>query len=195
MDLSVLIEPKLDLARLADVLDGLGHEGRVHAVRRWNKRTQASLFEASQGHLQLGLDFLVPDGVDSGVEIIHEGQNTLPFFSHFQKRFCKLEGEVAPIAGYNHQALLPLTGPGYFVVNLGTGEHAGELAIDYTSVPKSKPDAWPAVEANDSGMGALVYGGMIDYLRGISRHVSIGRAYKDKAMSAWFALVRKDFVH
>jgi hypothetical protein len=34
---------------------------------------------------------------------------------------------------------------------------------------------------------------MVDVMRGISNHVSIGRAWKQgKYMDAWFALVRED---
>ncbi|AKV02495.1 hypothetical protein AKJ09_09158 [Labilithrix luteola] len=191
MDVSVLLEPTLDLPRLTEILDGLGHEGRVHTIRTWGKHQQAKIFEAAKGHMKLDLDFLVPTGTDPLVEVIHDGQNTLPLFNHFQKRFTKLEGEDFPIGGYNHQTMSPVTGPGYFVVTLGEGEHEGELAIDYTKLPKHKPESWPKIRPND-GLGALVYGGMIDHLRGISSHVSIGRAYKGKAMDAWFALVRKD---
>lgn len=192
MDVSVLLEPTIELHRLAEILDGLGHEGRVHAVHGWKRKQQAALFEAAKGHMSLDLDFLVPSGTGELVEVIHEGQNTLPAFNHFQKRFTKLPAEDGkPIGGYNHQSMSGLTGPGYFVVTQGEGEHEGELAIDYTHLPKHKPDGWPAIVPN-AGLGSLVYGGMIDYLRGISTHVSIGRAYKGKAMDAWFVLVRKD---
>lgn len=193
MDVSVLLEPSIDLKRLAEVLDGLGHEGRVHTTRGWGRKRQAELYEVAKGHLPITLDFLVPPSIGPLVEVIHEGKNTLPAFSHFQKRFVKLEGEVAPLGGYNHQTMSPVTGPGYFVVDLGTGEHEGELAVDYTRLPKTKPASWPEIKSNEGGFGALVYGGMIDYLRAISTHVSIGRAYKKgKAMDAWFTLVRKD---
>lgn len=192
MDVSVLLEPTIDLPRLGEVLDGLGHAGRVHTVRSWTKKRQSALFEAANGHMPLDLDFSVPSSVGAMVEVIHEAQNTLPTSSHFQKRFCKLEADVAPIGGYNHQTLGPVTGPGYFVVTQGEGEHEGELAIDYTRVPKAKPASWPAIKGNGGGLGALVYGGMVDYLRGLSTHVSIGRAYKGTPMDAWFALVRKD---
>ena len=192
MDVSVLLEPTIDLQRLSEVLDGLGHEGRVHAVRSWTKKRQAALFEAAKGFHPLDLDFLVPASMGVLVEVIHEGQNTLPMFSHFQKRFVKLEGEDFPVAGYNHQTLSGLTGPGYFVVTKGDREHEGELAIDYTKVPKRKPAGWPEIQDNGGGVASLVYGKMIDYLRGVSAHVSIGRAYKGEAMDAWFALVRKD---
>lgn len=192
MDVTVLLEPKIDLPRLAEVLDGLGHEGRVHTIRGWGKKRQAELFEAAKGHKPLDLDFLVPASMGTLVEVIHDGKNTLPMFTHFQKRFVKLENEDFKVAGYNHQTLSGITGPGYFVVTTGDGEHEGELAIDYTKVPKQKPASWPEIQPNAGGLASLVYGGMIDYLRGISTHVSIGRAYKGKAMDAWFALVRKD---
>src|SRR5690242_7823843 len=48
MDVTVLLEPAIDLPRLAEVLDGLGHEGRVHTVRGWGRKTQAALFEAAR---------------------------------------------------------------------------------------------------------------------------------------------------
>jgi hypothetical protein len=192
MDLTVLLEPTIDLHRLTEVLDGLGHEGRVHAIRGWSKKRQAELFEAAKGHMPLDLEFLVPASIGPMVEVIHEGKNTLPAFTHFQKRFTRLEGEDFAVGGYNHQTMSGVTGPGYFVVSNGEGEHEGELAIDYTKVPKNKPASWPEIAPNSGGLGSLVYGGMIDYLRGISAHVSIGRAYKGKAMDAWFALVRKD---
>jgi len=193
MDVSVLLEPTIDLPRLAEVLDGLGHEGRVHTIRGWGKKRQAALFEAAKGHMPLDLDFLVPSSLGPLVEVIHDGQNTLPAFSHFQKRFTKLENEDAKIGGYNHQSTAALTGPGYFVVRAGEGEHEGELEIDYTKLPKGKPASWPKIAPNEGILPGLVYGGMIDYLRGISTHVSIGRAWKGgKPMDAWFALVRKD---
>jgi hypothetical protein len=193
MDVSVLLEPTIDLPRLAEVLDGLGHEGRVHAIRGWGKKTQARLFEAAKGRMPLDLDFLVPPSVGPLVEVIHEGKNTLPAFTHFQKRFVKLEGEDHAIGGYNHQSTSGFTGPGYFVVRKGEGEHEGELAVDYTQLPKHKPASWPEIAPNEGLLAGAVYGGMVDYLRGLSTHVSIGRAYKGgKVMDAWFALVRKD---
>lgn len=193
MDLSVLLEPKIDLDRLAEVLDGLGHEGRVHATRSWHKKRQAALFEACKGRA-LDLDFLVPASVGELAPVIHDGTNTLPAFSHFQKRFVRLPSEdTARVGGYNHQTLSPLSGPGYFVCKPGEAEHEGEIAIDYTHVPKHKPASWPEVRANDGVLPGLVWGGMVDYLRRVSNNVSIGRAWKHgKPMGAWFTLVRKD---
>lgn len=193
MDFLTLLEPKVDPERLAQILDGLGHDGRVHTTRTWDKRRQEAIFEAVKGFRPLDLDFLVPSGTDPLVEIIHFGHNTLPAFSNFQKRFVKLDGEDVPVGGYNHQSMQGITGPGYFSVTKGEGDHEGELVIDYTKVPKSKPDAWPEIQKNDGFVSGIVNGGMIDYLRGISQHVSIGVAYKNgQHRNQWFAMVRKD---
>jgi hypothetical protein len=193
MDVSVLLEPTIDLPRLAEILDGLGHEGRVHTIRTWDKKRQSAIYEAAKGQ-SIDFDFLVPSSIGPLVEVIHDLHNTLPLFSNSQKRFCRLpEGEEFPLGGYNHASTNPLTGPGYFVVRKGDGDHEGELAIDYTKLPKSKPAGWPEIRSNEGGIGGLVYGGMIDYMRKVSTHVSIGRATRaNKPMDAWFSLVRKD---
>lgn len=193
MDVTVFLQPKIDLERLTRILDGLGHEGRVHTIRTWAKHQQEAIFEAARGYRPLDLDFLVPASVGPLVEVIHDGHNTLPMFTHFQKRFVKLEGEDFLVGGYNHQSMQALTGPGYFSVAKGDGEHEGELAIDYTKIPKHKPEGWPALRTNEGGLAGIVNGGMVDYLRGLSTHVSIGAAYKNgKHRRQWFALVRRD---
>lgn len=193
MDVSVLLEPKIDLQRLSEILDGLGHEGRVHACTTWTPKQKEAIFEAAKGFKPLDLDFLVPSSVGPLVEVIHDGHNTLPMFSHFQKRFVKLEGEDFPIGGYNKQSMQAFTGPGYFCASKGEGEHEGELVFDYTKVPKNKPASWPEIQKNEGGIAGIVNGGMVDYLRGISNHVSIGVAFKDgKPRHQWFTLVRRD---
>ncbi len=193
MDVTTFLEPKLDLNAIASVLDGLGHEGRCHTIRTWSKAQMEAIFEAAKGFHPIDLDFLVPSGVEPLVEIIHDGQNTLPMFSRFQKRFVKTEGESFPITGYNHQSMQGFTGPGYFGVTQGEGDHEGELVIDDRQIPTKKPDAWPAIRDNEGGIAGIVNGGMVDYLRAISSHVSIGVAFKDgKPRHQWFAMVRRD---
>lgn len=194
MDVSVLLEPRIDLERLAEVLDGLGHEGRVHAAHGWSGKRMAALYEAAKGVHPIDLDFLVPSSVGPLVEVVHEGHNSLPMFSTFQKRFVKLEGEEGVLAGYNHNVgLSALPGPGYFLVKAGEGAHEGELAIDYRVVPKTKPASWPAIEENRGLLGGIVYGGMVDYLRRLSTHVSVGIATRDeKPRGQFFTLVRRD---
>jgi len=192
MNLNVLLEPEIDLPRLCKVLDELGHIGRLDTIRGWTKKTQARLFEAVQGHKPLSLDDFVPPGTEPLREVIHHGKNTLPSFTHFQKRFCKSKDpEKKDLLGYNQQAFIGITGPGYFVVHPGRTE--GEVDIDYLHVPSEKPDTWPPISDNDHGFGKLVYGGMVDVMRGISSHVTIGRAMKGgKWMDAWFVLCRED---
>lgn len=193
MDVTILLEPKIDLDRLAEVLDGLGHEGRVHATMTWTRKQKKAIFEAVKGKRPIDFDFLVPASVGPLVEVVHDGHNTMPVFSHFQKRFTKLENDDVQVAGYNKQSMEVFTGPGYFVVTKGEGEHEGELVFDYDKVPRNKPPSWPPIRKNDGLIGGIVNGGMVDYLRGISNHVSIGVAFKNgKPRHQWFTLVRRD---
>lgn len=191
---------EIDLKRLNEILDGLGHVGRVETIRGWGKDFQARLFEAAKGHKELTLDDFVPSSVDPMVEVIHHGKNSLPAFTHFQKRFCKpavKEGEEpkAELWGYNHQTMAGVTGPGYYVTHMPEGRDGsdGEVDIDYRKLPPSKPDAWPEILPNDAKLGRFVYAGMIDVMRGISSHVTIGRAIRGgKYADAWFLLCRED---
>lgn len=194
MDVTVFLEPKVDIERLAAILDGLGHDGRVHTTRTWDKKKMAAIFEACAGR-PITLDHVVPASVGKNVGVIHDLRNTLPLYSNADKRFARLDGDVAEIGGYNgQQGLARVSEPGYFTVRAGEGEHENELVIDYTKVPRSKPDTWPAIEPNDKGfLNPIVWGGMVDYLRRVSEHVSIGKATKNgKAIGQYFALVRRD---
>jgi hypothetical protein len=199
MDVTTLLEPKVDIERLAEILDGLGHEGRVHTMRTWDKSRMAAIFDACEGR-SITIEQVVPSGLDAAVEVIHDLRNTLPVFTNAQKRFTKLESADAGfgVAGYNRQfGVARVSEPGYFAVSEGEGEHANELVIDYTKSIKSgakMPPEWPAIEPNDQGfLNKIVWGGMIDYLRRVSTHVSIGKATKDgKSIGQYFALVRRD---
>jgi hypothetical protein len=191
MDMTVFLEPKLDLEKIAKTLDELGDDGRVHTIRGWNKATQAALFEALADFRPpsgpLTMDHFVPSSAEPLSEHIHEGKNTLPLFSHFQKRFTRTEG--GKLVGYNHGATMGFTGPGYFSVR--DGDREGEIAIDYTLLPTERVPSWPEILPNSARLGSLVWGGMVDHMRGLSQHVSIGRAAKGgKMMDAWFVLCR-----
>lgn len=202
MNLDVLLEKDIDLPRLAEVLDGMGHVGRLDTVRHWSGSVQARLFEAAKGFRPLTLDDFVAPSVGPLVQVIHHGKNSLPAFTHFQKRFCKPkapeEGAEArdELWGYNEQTLAPLTGPGYYVAHLPEGRdnaEPGEVDIDYRKLPPGKVDTWPEILPNEARLGRLVYAGMVDVMRGVSSHVTIGRAMKKgKFMNAWFLLCRED---
>jgi hypothetical protein len=195
MDLSVLLEPKIDLARLSEVLDGLGHEGRVHCTRHWDRKKMSAIYEAVDGFRPMTLDDLVPPSIGPLTEVIHDLKNSLPAFSVSQKRFCRPTDPAAhpdKLWGYNHTPdfQTSIHGPGYFVTK--NSEKVGEVNVDYKELPPEKPASWPNIVDN-TGVGGLVYGNMLDRMRKISTHVAIGRAERNgKIMDAWFVLVRKD---
>jgi hypothetical protein len=192
MDLRNLIGDRPDLARLGKVLDEVGHEARLWSIHQWSRKDMAVVWEAAKGLHPITLDDYVPPGTDPLVEVIHHGKNSLPGFNFFQKRFCKPKDPEYKdmLVGYNEQAWKGVIGPGYFVAR--PASDPGEVDIDYTMLPKEKPDAWPSIEPNSS-RGRLVYHGMIDVMHGISSHVTIGRAKKKHGwMDAWFVLVRQD---
>jgi hypothetical protein len=193
MQLLNLIETHLDVPRLAKDLDELGHRGRVWAVRQWTRANQATLYEAVKGFRPVSLDDYVPPGVPPLTQVITHGKNTLPAHTIFQKRFCKPSDPEAKdtLVGFNFQSLSPVTGPGYYVAH--PSSEAGEVDIDYTMAPREKPQDWPEIVPNSARFGRFVYYGMVDVMRGISTHVSIGRARKAHGwMDAWFVLVRED---
>ena len=67
-----------------------------------------------------------------------------------------------------------------------------EVLIDYREVPPEAPAGWPEVRGNDRGPGRLVYGGMVDTLRRVSEHVTIGSAARGgRDLGSWFVLCRE----
>lgn len=150
------------------------------------------LYEAADGFRPLGLDHFVPSDKGPLTEVIHHGKNSLPTFNHFQKRFCRpSDSAKEELWGYNQQNLIWAIGPGYFAVHKAKKD--GEIDIDYTMLPPEKPTPWPGIVPNHVKLGRFVYEGMVDVMRGISTHVSIGRASKGgKWMDAWFVLCRED---
>ncbi|TXD38293.1 hypothetical protein FRC98_05205 [Lujinxingia vulgaris] len=185
--------PTLDTDALASALDEADAATRLAFVRALTPKMQRRLFDAASRPVTT-LD-IVPEDTNPLQEVICEGRNTLPAFRLFQKRFCTPSAEYAPdnrrvLWGYNHQTLSGITGPGYFVAY--DDAESGELVIDYRELPPERPGEWPQILDNRARLGRFVYAGMVDRLRGLSEHVTIGRAYKAKPMNAWFALVRID---
>lgn len=184
----------LAMESLSAWLDGLSHDERVHAIRGVGRAEQRTLYRAAEGFRPLGLAQLVPPDRGALSPVRHFGRNTLPAFTHFEKRFTRPEGEApeAPkvLWGYNHQSLAPLTGPGWFVAR--ADPERGEVRIDYREVPPRTPPGWPEVRSNEGGISRFVYGFMVDTLRGVSQHVSIGSAArKGRDLGSWFLLCRE----
>jgi hypothetical protein len=192
MYLRNLIDNHLDLARLSKDLDEIGHFARVWSVHQWTGADMARLWEATKGFRAIGLDDLVPPSTPPLVQVIHDGKNSLPAFTIFQKRFCRPAdpslGEY--LVGYNHQTFSLATGPGYYVVH--PSAETGEVDIDHTMRPKEKPEDWPPIIDNDARLGRFVYYGLVDVVRGLSSHVTIGRVKKGNWLDSWFVLVRED---
>ena len=111
-----------------------------------------ALFARVEGFAELDIDALVPRGTPDYTPVRHFGQNSLPAFTHFEKRFYRM-ADAAAVGGANFQTFAPLTGPGYFVVKPAEGEREGEMAIDYNHIPKLKAGGWPAITDNDSSSG------------------------------------------
>jgi hypothetical protein len=184
-----------DPIAIAALLDGLDHPDRVAATRALGRREQARLYAAVEGFLPLRLEDMVPSGVPDFSEVRHHGRNTLPAFTHFEKRFCRPRGadpqKPEALYGFNFQTLSPVTGPGYFLAVEAEGRP--EVLVDYNRVPQEHPEGWPAIRPNEAGLSRFVYGFMVDTLRRVSGHVTIGSAArKGKDMGSWFVLCRED---
>ena len=180
---------RFDLTQVATFLDGLDRASRLEAVRSLGKRAQANLFEAVRGVRKLTLHDIVPARVKPLEEVPHDGKNSLPMFTHFAKVFTRPEEGSSELWGYNRNSgfIETFVGPGYYV----SYEQNGEIMVDYTRVPGGKLDAWPAILPNTSRASRFVYAGMIDVLRGVSKHVTIGRAIRNgKEADNWFVLCR-----
>jgi hypothetical protein len=185
----------IDACGIREHLDGLSGAERVQAIRSLGRAAQRNLFESVAGFLPMQLTDLVPASVADFAEVRHCGKNSLSACSHFEKRFCRPRGADPHgpdrLFGFNHQCLAPLTGPGYFVATQDPIRR--EVRIDYADVPDARPDAWPRIRRNESGLARLVYGGMVDTLRRVSEHVAVGSAARrGRDLGSWFVLCRED---
>lgn len=189
-DLSALFKAStLDMAAIGRHFDGLAHGARVEAIRSLGKNAQQRLFAAASGAAGLDLDYMVNPGKGDLAEVIHHGKNSLPLFTHFQKRFARIPGRKDAVTGYNEQTMRAFTGPGYFEARV----QGREIAIDYTRLPTEKCPTWPTILPQKARLGRFVYAGMIDYLRRVSEHVTIGRAViRGKETENYFLLCRED---
>lgn len=187
------IESKASLGSIREMLDRGTHESRVRWMKETSAADQALLWDMAI-YGETSLDDLVPVHIPDGQEVIHEGYNSLPAFRDFQKRFCRPHPKADHLFGYNEGLTRPLIGPGFFVVDYFPERR--EVGVNYYKVPPrgSKVDPrWPAIKANEDGLQRFVYANMIDFLRKVSDHVTIGRAFKHhRAMPNYFLLCRED---
>ena len=191
MNLIEQLTGDVDPQALGQGLDAMTHQQRVAATRSLPGKYFAKLFEAVDGLRPVGLEHFVPQGIADGEVVTHVGTNTLPTFRSFEKPMYRNNGVIC---GRNVQFWSFLTGPGYFTV---AAEHErgkqGEVVLDYVALPPGKPDGWPKVVTNARGFSHLVFKGLQDVMRGVSTHVTIGRATRGgKTMEEYFILVRQE---
>jgi hypothetical protein len=180
---------EIDLQGLCAYLDGLDEWLRITESRSLSRSEQARLFEAAAGFRRLTLEHFVPHGTAALEPVVHHGRNSLPVFRYFEKRFCKPDEPSEVLWGYNEQVWKALTGPGYFVARPANDF---EVVIDYGELPPRKPEAWPPILPNSARLSRFIYYRTRDRMRGVSAHVSIGRASRSgKAMDNWFVLCRR----
>ncbi len=191
-------ETPIKTLEVARYLDGLTHTERVQAVRSLGKTEQRRLYAAVEGFAPLRLVDIVPANVRDLVPVRHYGKNSLLApLSLFEKRFARPSGQrpEAPewLCGYNynrHPLLAAVAGPGYFIAR--EDKSRGEVLVDYREIPSERPAAWPEVRSNERGFARFIFGFMVDALRRVSQHVSIGSAARyGKDLGSWFVLCRE----
>ncbi|MBW2267885.1 MAG: hypothetical protein JRH16_04880 [Deltaproteobacteria bacterium] len=180
--------------RIESLLDALAHDERVSAIRSLGRAAQRRLYASVDGYRPVSLHDLVPPHISAGDTVRHFGRNTLPAFTHFEKRFCRPEGADAEnpdeLWGFNFQTLQPVTGPGYFVAC--PAPERPEVWVDYRRIPDAQPAGWPELRRNEVGLSRFVFGHMVDTLRGVSQHVTVGSAArKGRDIGSWFILCRE----
>lgn len=168
------------LADLTGLLDNATHDARLAWAYRLGRKEQLALFRLAEGSA-LSVDDCV--GAEGEV-VIHTGRNGLGLFNRFQKRFARQGDEVV---GYNHNdqaggpfnaLFVRIVGPGHYVAY--DAPDGDGVWIDYRRLPARQHPDFPPLIDNDHGTRSLVFGNMVDVLRRVSRHVSIGDAFKDK---------------
>ena len=195
-DLRILVRDlPIEPERIRRFLDDLNHEARVAAIRSLSGGDLRTLYAGVDGFKRVTLDDLVPPEVEDFATVRHHGKNSLPVFTHFEKRLCRpRQGEreaAKELYGFNFQTLAPVTGPGYFVAR--ESEDRPEVLVDYCNLPLDCPEGWPPIQPNERGVSRLVYGYLLDTLRGVSDYVTIGSAArKGRDLGSWFALCRED---
>ena len=183
----------IDVDRFRATLADLSDKQRVAAVRALSKADMARLWDACVGAETTAEDF-VPAHVPVGVEVVHWGQNSLPAFSRFEKRFARAADVPNVVYGYNWNGIPTWStlGPGYFVGHFDGAQQA--FGLDYYETPPASaplPAGWPTIVPNERGLQFFIYGKMIDYMRKVGSGVTIGRAWKHGRMTNnYFVLAR-----
>jgi hypothetical protein len=183
-------------------LDGLDAKPRWLEVKQLDRDHQRTLYEKAAHAAAIDIGHFV-GAAPPRQEVIHDGVNTLPLptsWQRFQKRFCRPDSNgaiQARLFGYNEGPSRRLIGPGFFVA-IPTADRPqwsarGGVVVDYFQVPDGAvADGWPRIVANDWRLQRFVYHETRDFMRRVSRDVSIGAAFKrEKPLDHYFVLCRR----
>ncbi len=178
-------------ADLASFLDELPDAQRLEQTLALNSDQQARLFEIVAGARRFTLDELAPRTSPPLAGVRHEGKNSMLLFTRFAKIFAMPDEPTAQPErwGYNEGSSLVKTavGPGYFIAV----QQGDEVLVDYTLVPKKPLLGAPEILPNDARLSRFVFNQTKDLVRGVSEHVSIGRASRGtRQLDNWFVLCR-----
>jgi len=189
---ALIDDPTTDYAAVRDFLGALSVEQKRQAIEAvGGRKRQRRLWELGEAGPAITIEDLVPSSADPLDPVIFYGKNSLPLFTIFQKRMARTaDGEM--LLGYNHSPPVDrFVGPGFFVVD-DFPDGIGKVGVDYTRLPDKKPESWPTIKPNKSGLSRFVYYDMIDYLRELAPGVLIGRAVKGgKITQNYFLLSRE----
>lgn len=173
-------------------LDALSDADRLTQTLALSSAQQAKLFELVDGARRMTLEALAPASTPPLRGIRHEGRNSLLAFTRFAKVFA-VPDDASKIAterwGFNDSGFTVNTfvGPGYFIVN----QDGGEVLVDYTQYPPKPHLGGPPILSNAARLSRFVFNNTKDRVRAVSKHVSIGRAWRGtQRLDNWFVLCR-----
>jgi hypothetical protein len=200
--IDMIDDDRIAIDAIGAYLDSLDAKPRWLEVKDLDRAHQRTLYEKAAHAAPIDIAHFVGNAPPRQ-EVIHDGVNTLPLpssWQRFQKRFCRPEPNGAPQArlfGYNEGPSRKLIGPGFFVA-LPTADRPqwsarGGIVVDYFQIPDGAvADGWPRVVANDWRLQRFVYHETRDFMRRVSRDVSIGAAFKrERPLDHYFVLCRR----
>ena len=192
--IELLSRPNPKSAAIAAILDDLSIGDRILAVRSLSgRRLQRTLWNAVADAPRVITSDFVPGSYAPMKPVVFHGKNSLPVFSEFRKICCRPSSGVADLLwGYNDTTLIPLIGPGYYVVHDTPDSPLGGCAFDYTQLPHDRASGWPEIRPNDRRLSRFVYNGTIDYMRRVADEVFIGSATRSgRELGSYFVLARE----
>jgi len=173
---------------LSSYLDSMDPRERQHFLYTLTPANLRELWLKFEPRKTISLDHFVPPSRGSKV-VEHIGINSLPFFRRFKKHFYR-DRQDGSIYGYNTSSIEILVGPGYFHAYDHTDK---ESVFDYRIVPDLHQKGLPTIVTNDHLLAKLSFGNLLDRVRKVSEHISIGSATRSgKELGIYFALCRID---